>query len=104
MNTAHLHKNPETGAEEEAFGLREHCNVCRKAAGKDELSETDLKLLKSAAKTSAGSSAEPVEQLLADLKEQEEVNDQLRAQIKEKDAEIALLRKDNEQLKKKRSE
>jgi hypothetical protein len=101
MNTSHLHINPVTKQSEDAFGLREHCNVCRKANGQPELSETDLKLVKSAAKTSSGSGAEPVEQLLADLKEQEDVNDQLRGQLKEKDHEIALLKKEIDQLKKK---
>lgn len=102
MNTAHLHIDPDTGREGEAFGLRDHCNVCRKVKGLKELTETEVKLLENAAKSSSGSGAEPVEQLLADLQEQENVNDQLRAQIKEKDGEIAQLKKELELLKKKK--
>lgn len=100
MNTSHLHTDPTTGAQVDAFGLRDHCNVCRKQAGKKELTETELKLVQQAATTSVGSGSEPVEQLLADLQAQESENDELRAQLKAKDAEIAQLRA---QLKKKES-
>lgn len=93
MNTAHLHIDPTTNKEVDVFGLREHCNVCRKAKGLKELTETERKLVEQAATSSTGSGSEPVEQLLADLKEQEDVNDALRAQLKEKDAEIAALKK-----------
>lgn len=101
VNTAHYHVDPTTGKEVEAGGLRDHCNVCRKKAGKKALTETELKLVQQAATMKAGSGAEPVEQLLADLQEQETANDAMRAQLKEKDAEIALLKGQLEQLKRK---
>lgn len=92
MNNSHLHIDPDTGREVDVFGQREHCNVCRKAKGLKELTETELKLMQQAATSGAGSGSEPVEQLLADLQDQEAVNDELRAQLKAKDAELAQLR------------
>lgn len=92
MNTSHLHIDPDTGKEVDVFGIRDHCNVCRKNVGKKQLSETELKILQQAATTSSGSGNEPVEQLLADLKTQEDENDELRAVVKAKDAEIAQLK------------
>lgn len=92
MNTSHMHVDPETGKETDAYGLREYCNICRKAKGLKELTETEAKMLQNAgAAGPAGSGAEPVEQLLADLKSQEDENDQLRGQLKERDEEIARL-------------
>lgn len=93
MNNSHLHIDPDTNREVDVFGQREHCNVCRKAKGLKELTETERKLVEQAATSSTGSGSEPVEQLLADLKEQEDVNDALRAQLKEQAAEIAALKK-----------
>jgi len=104
MNTSHLHVDPDSKKEIEAFGLRDHCNVCRKAKGLKPLSETERKVLEQAATTSAGSGSEPIEQLLEDLQAQEAANDELRAQLKEKDAELALLKKELELVKKKAAE
>lgn len=104
INTAHNHLDPKTGKDVEAGGLRDHCNVCRQRAGKKALTETELKLVQQAATMKTGSGAEPVEQLLADLQEQESINDALRAQLKEKDAELALLKGQVEQLRRKRGD
>lgn len=93
MNTSHLHIDPELNVEVDAGGLREHCAVCRKKQGLKPLSETEVKLLKQAAKTATGSGSEPAEQLIADLRAQEDENDRLRGEIKAKDAEIARLTK-----------
>lgn len=94
MNTSHLHIDPDSKVQVDAEGLRDHCNVCRTAAGKPELTETDRKMLKQAVRTGVvGSAAEPVEQMMADLQAQEEENDRLRGELKAKDVEIAQLKK-----------
>lgn len=92
MNQAHMHKD-ETGAEVEAFGLRDHCDLCRARAGKAPISEVERKLAVLAGGTKAtGTGTIPADDALRMLEEQEEVNDALRARVVELEAENAQLR------------
>lgn len=98
MNASHYHKLELADKDPiEIEGLAEHCNLCRERNGKKPLNEVQLRLAQLGVATVAdtgkgGAGTVDADDAMAMLAEQEEINDELRAKVKELSDENAQLR------------
>lgn len=103
MNTSHIHKLDvnDPKSEIEAQGERDDCDLCRERNGLKPKSEIEASLEKRAKSRKPGDTRQPVEHILEQLEESEQLNDELRDKVKQLELEKAQLETENEGLKKK---